>query len=424
MTRLLEKWAVDPPLVFAIFAMTLFGIAMIYSAGVVHIPNAVTQDAWVKQAAWFAIALVAFTVLARVPLRWIEWVAVPSYVVGVLLLAITLVIGTGAGTAIGVKSWIRIGGFGFQPSEFAKIATILMLARVLSQRKEPLTSLRDLLLPSVLVGLPLALVMLQPDLGTALAFGGILFAILFWAGTPVALLLLVASPGVGLVLSFDTRIWSAYIVGVVAFLYLYRYRLFLFESVAVVLANVAAGTISRPLWESLKPYQQNRILVFLDPEVDARGAGYQVIQPKVAVGSGGLTGQGFTLGPQKRYDFLPEQHTDFIFSVVGEELGFLGTMAAILGFAFILTRLVRMAEESPDPFAGLVLLGILGAWLVHIFVNVGMTVGVVPITGIPLPFVSYGGTFLLMSWVAVAIAAWRAASVASKPRLMIRSLLS
>jgi rod shape determining protein RodA len=325
-------------------------------------------------------------------------------VVGVLLLAITLVIGTGAGTAIGVKSWIRIGGFGFQPSEFAKIATILMLARVLSQRKEPLTSLRDLLLPSVLVGLPLALVMLQPDLGTALAFGGILFAILFWAGTPVALLLLVASPGVGLVLSFDTRIWSAYIVGVVAFLYLYRYRLFLFESVAVVLANVAAGTISRPLWESLKPYQQNRILVFLDPEVDARGAGYQVIQSKVAVGSGGLTGQGFTLGPQKRYDFLPEQHTDFIFSVVGEELGFLGTMAAILGFAFILTRLVRMAEESPDPFAGLVLLGILGAWLVHIFVNVGMTVGVVPITGIPLPFVSYGGTFLLMSWVAVAIA--------------------
>ncbi len=404
MTRLLEKWAVDPPLVFAIFAMTLFGIAMIYSAGVVHIPNAVTQDAWVKQAAWFAIALVAFTVLARVPLRWIEWVAVPSYVVGVLLLAITLVIGTGAGTAIGVKSWIRIGGFGFQPSEFAKIATILMLARVLSQRKEPLTSLRDLLLPSVLVGLPLALVMLQPDLGTALAFGGILFAILFWAGTPVALLLLVASPGVGLVLSFDTRIWSAYIVGVVAFLYLYRYRLFLFESVAVVLANVAAGTISRPLWESLKPYQQNRILVFLDPEVDARGAGYQVIQSKVAVGSGGLTGQGFTLGPQKRYDFLPEQHTDFIFSVVGEELGFLGTMAAILGFAFILTRLGRMAEESPDPFAGLVLLGILGAWLVHIFVNVGMTVGVVPITGIPLPFVSYGGTFLLMSWVAVAIA--------------------
>src|SRR5690606_21301137 len=124
----------------------------------------------------------------------------------------------------------------------------------------------------------------------------------------------------------------------------------------------------------------------------------------VAVGSGGLTGQGFTLGPQKRFDFLPEQHTDFIFSVVGEELGFRGTILVILGFGYLLSRLVRMAEKSSDPFAGLVLLGIFGAWLVHVFVNIGMTVGLVPITGIPLPFVSYGGTFLFMAWVAVALA--------------------
>ncbi len=404
MTRLLEKWVVDPPLVVAIVAMTLFGVAMIYSAGVVHIPNAVTQNAWIKQAVWFGIALLAFTVLSRVPMRWIEWAAVPSYVVGVLLLAVTLVIGTGSGTAAGVKSFIRFGSFGFQPSEVAKIATILMLARVLSQRKEALTSLRDLFVPSALVALPLGLVMLQPDLGTGMAFGGILFAMLFWAGTPVALLLLIATPAIGLVLSYDTVIWSYYIVGVIVFLYLCRPPLRLFESVAVVLANFAAGTISRSLWESLQPYQQNRILVYLDPEIDPRNAGYQVIQSKVAVGSGGLTGQGFTLGAQKRYDFLPEQHTDFIFSVVGEELGFVGTTAVILGFAFILARLVRMAENASDPFAGLVLLGILGTWLVHIFVNIGMTVGVVPITGIPLPFVSYGGTFLLMSWVAVAIA--------------------
>ncbi len=237
-----------------------------------------------------------------------------------------------------------------------------------------------------------------------MAFVGILFAMLYWAGAPVALLLLVASPVLGLFLSYDTSIWSMYILGVIAFLYFYRYRLFLFESVALVLANFAAATISRPLWNSLAPYQQNRILVFLDPEVDPRGAGYQVIQSKVAVGSGGLRGQGFLLGPQKRYDFLPEQHTDFIFSVVGEELGFIGTMLAILAFAYVLSRLIRLAERSADPFAGLVLLGIFGAWLVHIFVNVGMTVGLVPITGIPLPFVSYGGTFLFMSWVAVAIA--------------------
>ena len=146
--------------------------------------------------------------------------------------------------------------------------------------------------------------------------------------------------------------------------------------------------------------------MFLDPEVDPRGAGYQVIQSRVAIGSGGFGGQGFTEGPQKRLDFLPEQHTDFIFAGVGEELGFVGTALAVVAFAFVLSRLVRMASHlnESQAFAGLVLLGIFGAWMVHVFVNVGMTIGVVPITGIPLPFVSYGGTFLLMSWVAVAIA--------------------
>ena len=210
MMRLLEKWAIDPPLVFAILGMTLFGIAMIYSAGAIYVPNDVTELAWLRQARWLVIALVAFSVLSRVPLRWIEWVAVPAYVFSLILLVATLAIGTGAGTAAGVKSFLGFGGFRFQPSEVAKISTVLVLARLLSQRKEPLTTLRELLVPSLLVGAPLALVMLQPDLGTAMAFGGILFAMLFWAGTPVALLLLVASPIVGLILSFDTLIWSAY----------------------------------------------------------------------------------------------------------------------------------------------------------------------------------------------------------------------
>ena len=404
MRQRVRRWMGDPALVVGIAGLSLFGVAMIYSAGSVHIPNPVTQNAWIRQSVWLVLAVLAFSVLGRVPTRWIEWVAIPSYVMSIVLLGATLVIGTGAGTAAGVKSWIDLGFVSFQPSEIAKLSTILMLARLLSLREHALTSLRDLLVPSALVGLPLALVMLQPDLGTAMAFVGILFAMLYWAGAPVALLLLVASPVLALFLSFDVRVWSWYILAVIGFLYVYRYKLFLFESVAVVLANFAAGTIARPLWNSLASYQQNRILVFLDPEVDPRGAGYQLMQSKVAIGSGGLRGLGFTEGPQKRFDFLPEQHTDFIFSVIGEELGFIGTMLALSGFAYVLSRLIRMAEESSDPFAGLVLLGIFGSWLVHIFVNVGMTVGLVPITGIPLPFVSYGGTFLFMSWVAVAVA--------------------
>ena len=288
----------------------------------------------------------------------------------------------------------------------AKLATILALARYLGTRPEDPATLRALVNPAAIVGLPLVLVILQPDLGTALAFVGILFAALFWAGTPVGLLALLLSPGISLVLSSDYRIWPASFVFLVGALYLYRYRLFLVESLSVILVNLAAGTISTPLWNSLRPsYQQNRILVFLDPSVDPRGAGYHVVQSMVAIGSGGPTGKGFTAGTQKRFDFLPEQHTDFIFSVIGEELGYLGTLLTLSLFAFILYRLVRMAEGEADPFAGLVIFGIFGAWLVHVFVNVGMTVGMVPVTGIPLPFVSYGGTFLLMSWVAVAVAA-------------------
>ncbi|MFP3948868.1 MAG: FtsW/RodA/SpoVE family cell cycle protein, partial [Longimicrobiales bacterium] len=298
-----------------------------------------------------------------------------------------------------------IGGLGFQPAELAKLATILALARLISSWESSPTNLKDLVAPCALVGVPLGLVILQPDLGTALAFVGILVAVLYWAGTPLTLLVLLASPGLGLILSFDTLYWSVYIVLLGLFLYAYRYRLYLVESVTVILANVAAGTVARPLWMSLAEYQRNRLLVFLDPSVDPRGAGWHLVQSKVAIGSGALTGKGFTQGTQKRLDFLPEQHTDFVFSVVGEELGFIGTSLALLAFAYVLYRLVKMAEGTADPFAGLVLFGIFGAWIVHIFVNIGMTVGIVPVTGIPLPFVSYGGSFLLMSWLAVGMAA-------------------
>ena len=405
MGNLSKRWVGDPALFLAALVMTSFGIAMIYSAGVLNIPSPITEGAWILQIQWAAISLVAFVVIRQIGPRWIEWVAVPAYVLCVILLLATLFVGTGSGPAAGVRSFLEIGPIRFQPSELAKLTTILALARYLGTRPEDPATLRALVNPAAIVGEPFVLIILQPDLGTALAFVGIIFAALFWAGTPIGLLALLMSPGISLVLSFDPRIWAASFVFLVLALYLYRYRLFLVESLAVVLANLAAGTISTPLWNSLADYQQNRILVFLDPSVDPRGAGYHVVQSMVAIGSGGLTGNGFTEGTQKRFDFLPEQHTDFIFSVIGEELGYLGTILTLLLFAVILYRLVRMAEGEADPFAGLVIFGIFGAWLVHVFVNVGMTVGMVPVTGIPLPFVSYGGTFLLMSWVAVAVAA-------------------
>ena len=404
MKRLFRLWAIDPPLVLAVTVMSVFGIAMIFSAGNTVLAEPGVQSAWIRQTAWFGIALVGFTTVSRVPVRWLEWAAVPSYVVSVILLAATLAIGTGFGTAAGTKSVLALGSFRFQPAEVAKLATLLALARLLAVRGEAPSNLRDLVAPGLVAAIPLGLVMLQPDLGSAQAFVGILFAALFWAGTPIPLLLLLASPVPALILSFDNRVWAIYIVVVGIALYLWRYRLFFYESVAVIFANFAAGTIAQPLWNSLATYQQNRLLVFLDPQLDPRNAGYQVIQSKVAIGSGGVFGKGYLEGTQKEFGFLPEQHTDFIFGVVGEEFGFVGVVLAIALFGFILARLVKLAEDSSDPFAGLVLLGIFGTWLVHIVVNIGMTIGAVPVTGIPLPFVSYGGNFLLMSWIAVAIA--------------------
>ena len=399
-----RAWARDPILVALAGLLSCFGIAMIYSAGVLNVPSPVTEGAWLRQVVWLAVSLVAFSLITRIRPGWIEWMAFPAYLLAVVMLAATLVIGTGAGTAEGVGRWIQVGGLRFQPSEFAKMAAILGLARFLAGRERSPRNLRDLLGPSALMAVPLGLVVLQPDLGTGLAFVGILFAGLFWAGTPPFLLVLLASPGLALILSFDTRIWSAYIIALAIGLYLYRYRLYIAESAAVILANLAAGTVALPLWNSLAGYQQNRLLVFLDPGMDPRGAGWNLIQSKVAIGSGGLFGKGFTEGTQKRLDFLPEQHTDFIFSVIGEELGFVGVSLAIILFSLLLFRVVRLAERTSDPFASLALFGIFGAWIVHIFINVGMTIGIVPITGIPLPFVSYGGTFLLTCWTMTALA--------------------
>jgi rod shape determining protein RodA len=391
----------DPALFATALALSLFGVAMIYSAGQLDVPDPATLNVWKRQLIFLAISVVALVLVMRIEVKWFEWAAVPLYVLAIATLVLTLFIGTGAGTAQGVKSWIRVGGIGVQPSQFANLATILMLGRIMGGRRDPPETLGSLWKPLAVVGLPLALVMLQPDLGTAMVFGVVLIATLYWAGTPAAVLFMLVSPVIALFLAFQSWLFSLYMVGIIIFLYLYR--VYLWEGTLVALANLAAGTVAVPLWESLAPYQKARFQVFLDPTVDPRGAGWNVIQSRVAIGSGGLFGKGFTQGTQKRLAFLPEQHTDFIFSVIGEEMGFLGTTLVLLGFGLVLWRLVKVAERVADPFAGIVVFGIFGAWFAHIVVNVGMTVGVMPVTGIPLPFLSYGGSFLLASFLALGL---------------------
>lgn len=392
----------DRTLLATTIALLAYGLATLYSAGQTDVPT-VAATIWHRQIIWIVLGVVAAAFAFRLSPRMLEW-ATP-YVYGTLafVLLVTLAIGKGAGTAASEKSWIAIGGMRLgQPAELAKLAVVLMLARWLAERKEPPATLRDLVMPCVILGVPFLLVVLQPDLGSAIVFIAIFFAMLAWAGTKLSLLVMLGSPAIGLILAFSTVAWGAWIV--LLFVLLLVWRPYVWEGLAVMLVNIVMGVIALPFWRHLAPYQQNRLLVFLNPDVDPRATGWHVIQSKVAIGSGGLLGKGFTLGTQKRLAFLPAQHTDFIFSVVGEELGFLGVLAALVLFTILLLTLIRIARRATDPFTSLCVLGIAGMLFTHVVENVGMTVNLLPITGIPLPFFSYGGSFLLTCCLAIGIA--------------------
>jgi rod shape determining protein RodA len=392
----------DRPLLLAVLLLATFGVLMVYSAGQTDVPS-LARNAWMKQLAWLAVAAVAAVVVFRVNFRILEWAAPGLYGLGLILLVATLLVGTGSGTAAGSKSWLAVAGHKLgQPVELAKLGTILLLARYLSSLREAPHTLRALVVPGLIAGVPLLLVMAQPDLGSAIVFVGILFAMLFWAGVSPRLLLLFASPVISLLLAADTGWWGAWML--LLFVLLVLWRSYVVEGVLIYLVNSAMGVIAITIWNHLKDYQRQRFLSFLNPYSDPAHAGYQAIQSKVAIGSGGLFGNGFLNGPQKRLAFLPEQYTDFIFAVVGEELGFLGVVAALGLFFLLFMVLLRIARRATDPFSSLVVFGVLGLFFTHLFENVGMTINVMPITGIPLPFFSYGGSFVLATGLAIGLA--------------------
>ena len=392
---------IDRPLAAVVLALAVYGLATLYSAGQTDVPTFVATI-WHKQLIWLGVGLVAAVLMFRTSPRLLEWATPYAFGISVVVLLLTLFLGTGAGTAASERSWIAIGGLRLgQPAELAKLAVILMLARWLAERREAPATLRDLLWPCVIAGLPTLLVIKQPDLGSAMVFITILFAMLYWAGTKPSLLVLLGSPVIGLALAFSTVAWGAWII--VLFALLLWWRPYVWEGLAVMLANLVMGVVAVPFWVRLAPYQQNRLLAFLNPQQDPRATGWHVIQSKIAIGSGGFLGQGFTQGPQKRLAFLPAQFTDFIFSVVGEELGFVGVLVALALLVALILILLRIARRATDPYSSLCVFGVAGLLFTHFIENVGMTVNLLPITGIPLPFFSYGGSFLLTCSIAVGI---------------------
>jgi rod shape determining protein RodA len=380
------------PIVLALGLLLMgVGLAVLYSADQVGGGQGVIQ----RQLVWACVGLVVFFAVTLLPLKSWEAIAVPAYLVALALLVGVLLFGSGS------HRWIRVGPVGVQPSEVAKIAIILITARYLATRGGPPERMRDLVGPALLVMLPMALVLRQPDLGTSLTYPVLLFAMLYWVGTPPALLFVVAAPILAVVSAATVWTFGAFLVLLVVVVLTSRVS----RATAILSGtlSLAAGIATPILWGQLEPYQQGRILTFLDPGRDPLGAGYQIIQSKVAIGSGGFLGQGFLRGTQKNLSFLPEQRTDFVFSVWGEEFGFLGT-AIVLGlFLALLLYGLEIGRSARSRGAGLLAVGVTSLLAFHIFVNVGMTMGLVPVTGLPLPFVSYGGSFLVVAFGALGL---------------------
>lgn len=392
-----------------------FSVVFIYSAGV-NAQGVSVSNEWVKQLIWVTTGggfYLAFALFDYNRLR--DWAGM-VYAGSLVLLVLVLVTGQ---KISGARSWLGIGPLGVQPGEFAKVATIIALATFFSSRGRAIRQPKELLLAWLLVAIPMALIFLQPDLGTALVFLGIFFLMCYIAGVNVALLFFFVLMGALLVgvlllpIYYDLVEQRDSWLGVVLTDPYWLMRVFIASGIILGLAVI--GMLAFKKWSyafvtyfttafmiaigfawvahvKLKPFQWNRLKVFIDPNIDPRGAGWHIIQSLTAIGAGGYKGRGYLQGAHSHNRYLPEQSTDFIFSIILEETGFLGATALLLCYGLIFVRLVVLMGRSHDRFGALLYAGCFGLLMVHVVVNVGMVIGLVPITGIPLLLLSYGGS--------------------------------
>jgi rod shape determining protein RodA len=385
----------DLTLLIAALLLSVIGILLIYSAKL-HSENPAERVIYVKQMVWVLLGLSACILTFLVPLRFYEIFSYPIWVFSILTLILILMIGS---SKMGAARWISIGGFNIQPSEFAKIAAIFPLARYLAYSKRSVYSFRWLVTVIGMALLPALLILRQPDLGTSLVFFAILISMLFWSGVPLFYLFLIVSPFISLICASHWVPWALFFFILVMLLYYVRPSVIF--SAGFLLLNLTFGMVTPLVWNRLHDYQKQRIIVFLDPGRDPHGAGYQIIQSKVAIGSGGLAGKGYLEGSQTKLAFLPHQHTDFVYSVLGEEFGFFGGLVLLALFTFLIVKGILIARKARNTFASNVAIGLTAIIGFQMMVNVGMTLGVMPVTGLPLPFVSYGGSSMLLSWIAL-----------------------
>jgi len=393
---MLDYRELDWKLIGAVLALSLIGILLIMSAQY-YADSEYHQHYYQRQMIWLIIALVIFAVVLNIPFRMLDLSAYLLYGVTIVMLILVLVINRESGPA----RWFNFGQIHLAPSDIAKLTLVLALSRFFAYTKLSVISKRRLAFSGLLTLIPVMLILKQPDLGTSLVFFIILFALWFWSGLSPWYLILILSPLISLITATHWLSWAIYFVVLISFLGFLKPGLF--NGTVMVVFNLAFGIFTPFIWNRMAEYQRLRILTFFDPSLDPRGAGYQIIQSKIAIGSGGILGKGFLNGSQTRLDFLPERHTDFIFSVLGEEFGLWGSLLIILLFSFIFYRSIRIAVRCRSRFASNVVFGAVAILLFQFLINIGMTLGFMPVTGLALPFLSYGGTSLVLSWTLIGL---------------------
>ena len=395
----------DLTLISCALLLSLIGVSLIYSTG--HGPLAAARShLYLRQLVWLGAGILLLASAAALPLRFYDALAKLLYVAAILLLVAVLAVGE---VRFGARRWFQIGSFLLQPSEFTKVALILLLARILSNRRADWTRFGSLTIPVILALIPAALIIEQPDLGTAVSLVAILFGMLYWAGVPAINLAVLLLPLASMLCSFWWWIWLIFFG--VQWLVLRYSTLSFVHSVFVMIGTTVVGGAAREFWNKLEHYQKERIISFLSTGADQLGAGYQTVQSKIAIGSGAVLGKGFLKGTQKSLAFLPQQHTDFIFAVLGEEFGFVGCCLVVFLYAVIIWKGISIAVRTRSRFGSLMCAGIVSLLVYHVAVNILMTLGLAPVTGVPLPFLSYGGSALIVSLTMVGVMAGIAAKV-------------
>ncbi len=417
-------FSVDLYILLSTLGLVVVGVLFIYSSGINSTGELISRE-YLRQIVWAGTGLLILAGFFFMDYERLYNIAAPLFAATLLLLVVTLLFGR---VVNGARSWLGIGGLGVQPSEFAKVATIIFLAKLAQDRR--LGGLKGFLLGLGVAIVPTLLVLAQPDLGTAMVFIPIFLGIAFFNGSRMRHILFIVLSTLLLAYFAVLPAWEQYVagehipaisllteprllgailiavglIGLLSFIgHLVRQRgafYWVAYGSTILFLALAGGYAARRV---LQDYQLMRIIVFLDPYVDPRGAGWNIIQSVTAVGSGGAFGKGFLQGTHSHYQYLPQQSTDFIFSILAEEWGFIGSLAVFTLFTLILGRGVYILSQAKNRFASSLAAGVVSMLFFHFIINVGMTIGVMPITGIPLFFLSYGGSSLWTGMIAVGL---------------------